>query len=174
MVHQPIGRTVRLVAALSGVIAAALPARAQPYTGPDGFGICPFANSALGVTHSTIGPCRPLTDQAMQSFGLAANQTGVVAILRSYAAKPAADLLQQLENTMSLAAPKQFAAAGRFSDYWFPDAADPSNVALGVHFRYVDEASKQQLFQMTYAVDGIDGHFTVIWNRVAAATPPQE
>jgi hypothetical protein len=28
--------------------------------------------------------------------------------------------------------------------------------------------------RLTYAVDGIDAHFTVIWNRVAAATPPQE
>ncbi len=65
---------MRLVAAVCvRLVIAAVPSRAQPYTGPDGFGIWPYVNS-------NIGKCRPLTDQSKQSFGLSAEETAIVAI----------------------------------------------------------------------------------------------
>jgi hypothetical protein len=45
-------------------------------------------------------------------------------------------------------------------------------VELGVHLRYASENAKPALYQMTYAVDGGAGHFTVLWNCVLA-TPPR-
>jgi hypothetical protein len=72
----------------------------------------------------------------------------------------------------SLAPLREFAAAGEFSDYWFPDATDPGSVELGVHFRYDKGPAKSDSYQMTFAIDGADGHFTVLWNRIAV-TPPQ-
>ena len=113
---------------------------------------------------SNIGPCQPLTEQAMRSFGLSASQNAIVATLQSFAKNPGFDLPPQVVNA-SLAAPRQFAAVGAFSDYWFSDVTDPGNVDLGIHLRYVTEDVKPRLFQMTYAVDGGEGHFSVLWNR---------
>jgi hypothetical protein len=45
-------------------------------------------------------------------------------------------------------------------------------VELGVHLRYASENAKPALYQITHAVDGGAGHFTVLWNRVLA-TPPR-
>jgi hypothetical protein len=87
------------------------------HAGPDGFSICPFAGSAFGPLHSTIGPCQPLTGQSMQSFGLSASQAAIVAILQSIAVKPAFNPLQPMANAKSLAVPKIFVAAGDYSDY---------------------------------------------------------
>ena len=61
----------------------------------------------------------------------------------------------------------------RLFDYWFPDTAHPSNVELGVHLRYMKENAKPELYQMTYTVDGSEGHFTVLWNRVLRTPPPR-
>lgn len=164
----------RFAAALClGLLTATMPSRAQQHVGFDGFSICPFANSALGIMHSTIGPCQPLTDRAMESFGLSASQIAIVTTLQSFAVKPNFDLLQQMAKAKSLSAPKQFAAAGEYSDYWFPDATDPSNVQLGIHLRYIRQNEKPDLYQMTYTVDGSEGHFTVLWNRIALTTPPR-
>jgi len=149
----------------------ASPSGSSPHVGPDGFSICPFASSPRGVLQSTIGPCQPLTDQTMQSLGLSSSQTAIVATLQSFAVKPSLDLLQQMAKAKSLAEPKQFAAAGDYSDYWFPDAANPGNVELGIHLRYIKKNGSEQLYQMTYTVDGSDGHFTVLWNRAALTTP---
>ena len=102
------------------------------HAGPDGFSICPFASSAAGSLDSTIGPCHPLTGQAMQSFGLSASQATIVATLRRLARLQS---VATMANAKSLAVPKKFVAAGDYSDYWFPDAANPSNVELGVHLR---------------------------------------
>ncbi len=150
-----------------------MPIRAQPHVGPDGFSICPFFSSPRGVTRSTIGPCQPLSDRTMQSFGLSASQTDIVATLQSFAVAPRSELPQQMANTKSFAAPRQFAAVGDYSDYWFPDATNPSNVELGIHLRYVSQNGKPDLYQMTCAVDSDEGHFTVLWNRVALTTPQQ-
>jgi hypothetical protein len=143
------------------------------HAGPDGFSICPFASSAPGSLDSTIGPCRPLTGRAMQSFGLSPSQTAIIATLQSFAVKPGFNPLQPMANAKSLAAPKKFVAAGDYSDYWFPDTAQPSNVELGVHLRYMKENAKPELYQMTYTVDGSEGHFTVLWNRVLRTPPPR-
>ena len=143
------------------------------HAGPDGFSICPFASSAAGSLDSTIGPCHPLTGQAMQSFGLSASQATIFATLQSFAVKPGFNPLQPMANAKSLAAPKKFVAAGDYSDYWFPDAANPSNVELGVHLRYMKQNAKPELYQMTYTVDGSEGHFTVLWNRVLRTPPPR-
>ena len=78
-----------------------------------------------------------------------------------------------MTNATSLAVPKKFVAAGDYSDYWFPDAAKPSNLEPGVHLRYVRRTRKPELHQMTYTVDGSEGHFTVLWNRVLWTTPPR-
>jgi hypothetical protein len=164
----------RFAAALcAGLFAATMPICAQPHAGPDGFSICPFFSSPRGVTHSTIGPCQPLSERTMQSLGLSAGQTAIVATLRSFAGTPSLDLLQQMANAKSLAPPQQFAAAGDYSDYWFPDATNPTNVELGIHLRYLSQNAKPELYQMTYAVDGDEGHFTVLWNRAALTTPAQ-
>ncbi len=114
----------------------------------------------------------------MQSFGLSASQATIVATLQSFAVKPGFNPLQPMTNATSLAVPKKFVAAGDYSDYWFPDAANPSNLELGVHLRYVKENAKPELYQMTYTVDGSEGHFTVLWNRVCGrrrrdSTPPR-
>ncbi len=168
----PTGSSWRFAAALcAGLLAAATPIRAQPHVGPDGFSICPFFSSPRGVTQSTIGPCQPLSDRAVQNLGLSAGQTAIVATLQSFAATPSLDLLQQMANAKSLAPPQQFAAAGDYSDYWFPDATNPSNVELGIHLRYLSQNAKPELYQMTYTVDGDEGHFTVLWNWVALTTP---
>jgi hypothetical protein len=109
----------------------------------------------------------------MQSFGLSASQATIVATLQSFAVKPGFNPLQPMANAQSLAVPKKFVAAGDYSDYWFPDAANPSNVELGVHLRYVKQNAKPELYQMTYTVDGSEGHFTVLWNRVLRTPPPR-
>jgi hypothetical protein len=35
------------------------------------------------------------------------------------------------------------------------------------------ENAKPELYQMTYTVDGSEGHFTVLWNRVLRTPPPR-
>jgi hypothetical protein len=72
---------MRLVAA---VCVCLVISRAQPYTGPDGFGIWPYVNS-------NIGKCRPLTDQSKQSFGLSAEETAIVTI---FAFEPVGEPMQ--------------------------------------------------------------------------------
>jgi hypothetical protein len=44
-------------------------------------------------------------------------------------------------------------------------------VELGVHLRYATGNAQPALYQITYAVDGGAGHFTVLWNRVLAVPP---
>ena len=109
----------------------------------------------------------------MQSFGLSASQATIVATLQSFALQPGFNPLQPMANAQSLAVPKKFVAAGDYSDYWFPDAANPSNVELGVHLRYMKQNAKPELYQMTYTVDGSEGHFTVLWNCVLRTPPPR-
>ena len=46
---------------------------------------------------------------------------------------------------------------------------DRSNSLL---LRYMKENAKPELYQMTYTVDGSEGHFTVLWNRVLRTPPP--
>jgi hypothetical protein len=152
---------------LLGALAATLPARAQ-HASPDGFSICSFANSGGKLMQSSLGACQTLTDQAMRSFGLSASQAAIVATLQSFTANPNFDLPPRVVNA-SLASPKQFAAVGAFTDYWYPDVTDPANVELGVHLIYVKEDAKPRLFAMTYAVDGVEGHFSVLWNRALAS-----
>jgi hypothetical protein len=110
---------------------------------------------------------------AFGRFGLSPSQTAIIATLQSFAVKPGFNPLQPMANAKSLAAPKKFVAAGDYSDYWFPDTAHPSNVELGVHLRYMKENAKPELYQMTYTVDGSEGHFTVLWNRVLRTPPPR-
>lgn len=117
---------------------------------------------------SNLGPCEPLTVQTIQSFGLSANQTAIVATLQSVAANPSVDLPPHVVNA-SLAEPRPFAAVGAFTDYWYPDVTAPGNVELGVHLLYVMEDAKPRLFQVRYAVDGGEGHFSALWNRVMVA-----
>jgi hypothetical protein len=109
----------------------------------------------------------------MQSFGLSASQATIVATLQSFAVQPGFNPLQPMANAQSLAVPKKFVAAGDYSDYWFAEAANPSNVELGVHLRYMKQNAKPELYQMTYTVDGSEGHFTVLWNRVLRTPPPR-
>jgi hypothetical protein len=148
---------------LLGVLADGTPARAQGY-GPDGLSICAFTNSGGKAVRAVIGPCRPLNDQTMRSFDLSASQTAIVATLPSLVANPVVELPPRAANT-SLAAARPFADVGALSDYWFPDPADPGNVAVGLHPLYMKEDESPRLTQMTYAVDGVEGHFTVLWNR---------
>jgi hypothetical protein len=101
------------------------------------------------------------------------SQATIVATLQSFAVQPGFNPLQPMANAQSLAVPKKFVAAGDYSDYWFPDAANPSNVELGVHLRYMKQNAKPELYQMTYTVDGSEGHFTVLWNRVLRTPPPR-
>ena len=155
-----------LAVALS-VLAVAPSARAQQAS-TDGFSICSFTNSGGKLPQSILSACEPLTDQAMRSFGLSANQATIVATLQGIAANPTVDRPPPIANA-SLAAPKPFAAAGAFSDYWFADVTAPANVELGVHLLHDTENAKPRLFQMTYAVDGSDGHFSVLWNRALAS-----
>lgn len=49
--------------------------------GADGFAICPYANGAIGLR-------APLTARALQHYGLATAQAGIIATLRSIAVKP--------------------------------------------------------------------------------------
>jgi hypothetical protein len=154
-----------------GLPAATAPGRAEP-AGRDGFSICAFAKSARGIMQSTIGPCQLLTAQALQSFSLSARETAIVAALQSFAPNPSFNLPQRLAKATALAAPRLFAAAGNFSDYWFPDVTHPDNAELGIHMRYLVEGAKPQLHQMTYAVDGGETRFTVLWNR-ALVVPPR-
>jgi hypothetical protein len=166
--HLTVIFTLVATGLLLGGLAAAPPVRAQR-VGPDGFSICSFSNSGGKLMQSVLGPCEALSDQAMRSFGLSANQAATVATLQSFAATPPVDVPPRLVNA-SLAAPRQFAAVGAFSDYWFPDVADPANVEVGAHLRYAtEEDGKPRLLQMTYAVDGGKGHFSVLWNRVLAS-----
>jgi hypothetical protein len=79
-------------------------------------------------------------------------------------ANPVVELPPRAANT-SLAAARPFADVGALSDYWFPDPADPGNVAVGLHQLYMKEDESPRLTQMSYAVDGAEGHFTVLWNR---------
>jgi hypothetical protein len=152
---------------LLGGLAGYPPARAQ-HVNPDGFSICAFTNSGGKLMQSALGPCQPLTAQAMQSFSLSAGQAEIVARLQGFAAAdPAFDRLPPAANA-SLAAPKPFSSVGAFSDYWYPDASAPANVELGIHLLYVMDDAKPRLSQMTYAVDGGAGHFSVLWNRVLA------
>ena len=135
---------------------AASPARAQQVD-RDGFSICRYVQSELG-------PCQPLTPATMQRFGLTSGQSALVTMLRNLAANPRRDLPPRLLSKL-LGTARPFAAVGAFSDVWFPDATNPTNAGLGVHVRYDMQNGKPQLFQMTYAVDGGDGHFSVLWNR---------
>jgi hypothetical protein len=130
--------------------------RAQPYTGPDGFAICPYAK---GV----IGKCAPLTDPAMRDYGLTAAQAGLVAMWRTIVMKPAPAPADTIVNSKPFAAPWLFSHLDEYSDYWFPD---PSSVSIecGIHFRY----AKEDLMQMNYAVDG---RFIVLWTRNAVVPP---
>ena len=161
------GRLLACVVVTIGIVASMATGHAQ-YVDVDGFSICPSANSARGIRQSNIGPCQPLTDAAMQAFGLSSGQKAIVAALQNFAANPGPGLLQRIASAKSLAEPTQFVATPNFSDHWLPDAADPDNVELGVHLRYAGENAKQELIQLTYTVDGSDGHFTVLWNRVLA------
>ncbi|MBR1090701.1 hypothetical protein JQ621_24810 [Bradyrhizobium manausense] len=140
---------------LLGLLATAAAGRAQNVD-PDGFSICALTRAGV------LGPCQPLTEQAMRGFGLSTNQIAIIARLRDFAANPGLDPRPHLVNE-SLLEPKAFAAVGAFSDTWFADAANPGKVDLGVHLRYVTEDAGPQLFQMTYAADA--GHFSVLWNR---------
>ena len=150
--------------------AAVPPAHAQQIN-PDGFSICTFSNPGGNILQLNIGPCQPLSDRAMQGFGLSAKQTEVVAMLKALAAKPVVDLPPPFAHA-SLGEPKQFSSVGAFTDYWSADVTNAKNANLGVHLRYVLEDEKPHLFQMTYAVDSSEGHFTVLWNR-AVVKPRQ-
>jgi len=144
------------------------PARAQRVN-PDGFSICAFSNSGSKLPQSEFGRCQALSDQAMQSFGLSATQVAIVATLQRFAADPSLDRPPS-QAIASLAAPKQFSAVAAFSDYWLADPADAANVEVGVHLLYTTEDDgKPRLSQLTYAVDGGAGHFSVLWNRVLAS-----
>ena len=157
---------MRLAGLLVLVFLVTTPARAQ-HVDADGFSICSIANSGGKLMQADIGPCQPLSEPAMQSFGLSAGQTAIVAALRGLAAGPGVDRSRVV--FASLAPAQPFAAVGAFADDWFPDGTQPGNIDLGVHLRYKTEDAKPQLFQMTYAVDGDEGHFTVLWNRALAS-----
>jgi len=139
------------------LIAGGGTSRAQPYTGPDGFAICPYAKGIIGT-------CAPLTDAAIRGYRLDTAQAGNVATLRRIAAKPAPELVNAIVDSKLFAAPRQFSSAGDYADYWFPDSANPGRIECGIHLRY----TKDDLQQMTYAVDG---RFIVLWTRTAAAKP---
>jgi hypothetical protein len=155
---------MRLVVSLCAVllfVGSAAAVRAQPHAGPDGFSICPFVNA-------DTGSCAPLTNQAVQSFGLSEPQAGVVAILKQFAVKPDAGLLEQLAKTF--AQPQSAASAGTYSDIWLADRG-PGNAAsdcfiCGIHLRY----RNKELYQMTYTVED---KFTVLWNKPQASSPAQ-
>ena len=146
------------------------------HAGPDGFSMSPRPERRKlgcrlpGFNYRRLPPAdRP----GHESFGLSASQATIVATLQSFAVQPGFNPLQPMANAKSLAVPKKFVAAGDYSDYWFPDAANPSNVELGVHLRYMKQNAKPELYQMTYTVDGSEGHFTVLWNRVLRTPPPR-
>jgi hypothetical protein len=149
--------SLRLAALLLAVPFANSPARAQQVD-PEGFSICKYEQAALGS-------CQPLTPATMQSFGLTSNQSALVTMLRHVAANPRRGLPPRLLSKL-LATARPFAAVGAFSDCWFPDVTNPTNVGLGVHVLHDRQDGKPQLFQMTYAADGANGHFSVLWNRV--------
>ncbi|HLG82991.1 MAG TPA: hypothetical protein VKY22_18410 [Bradyrhizobium sp.] len=96
-------------------------------------------------------------------------QIGIVAELQNLAASAGFDPPPRLIDS-SLGQVREFAAVGAFSDYWLPDVTDQADVSLGVHLRYRVDDTRPRLFQMTYGVDGNDGHFTVIWNRAMVAS----
>jgi hypothetical protein len=158
---------MRFIVVCLALLAATVTSRAEG-SGPDGFSICAFGGSAAGPLKATIGPCQALTGEAMERFGLSASQLAIVASLQRFAIS-GFDPPQGATIAKSLAASMPFAAVGPYSDYWFPDVADPRNAELGVHMRYRVEDARPQLSQMTYAVDGRDGHFTVLWNRILMA-----
>jgi len=110
-----------------------------------------------------LGPCQPLTPATMQNFGLTSSQSALVTMLRNLAANPRRDLPPRLLSKLLMTA-KPFAAAGAFSDVRFP--TNPTNVGLGVHVRYDMQDGRPQLFQVTCAVDGGNGHVSVLWNRM--------
>lgn len=152
---------------LLGTLAAGPPASAQRVNS-DGFSICAFSKSGGKLLQSEFGPCQALTDMAMRSFGLSASQAAIVATLQRFAADLSLDRPPS-QAIASLAAPKQFAAVAAFSDYWLADPADAANVEVGVHLLYATEQDGMpRLSQMSYAVDGSAGHFSVLWNRVLA------
>jgi hypothetical protein len=143
------------------LLGAVVAVRAQSHASPDGFSICPFVNA-------DSGSCAPLTDQAPQSYGLSESQAAVVAMLKQFAVKPDAAILEQL--TKTFAQPQSAASAGAYSDIWLAERrADnsPSDCFVcGIHLRY----RNRDLYQMTYAVEG---KFTVLWNKPQASPPAQ-
>ena len=143
--------------------AAALPGRTAERYGADGFSICAL------TADNPLGDCEPLSDQAMQRFGLSAEEMSVVARLRRFAVKPESDLLRELAKSF---APPQPLDTPNFSDHWLPERPDQDGslsdcFVCGVHFRYL----KSELYQMSYAVRG--GGFIVTWNRVFVQIKPQ-
>jgi hypothetical protein len=141
------------------LLAAATPSRAQEFSGPDGFAICPF-------TATQFGPCEPLTVSAQQSYRLSAEEVRIVDILKRYAATSDHSLVKELAK--SFAAPQLPLATAKIADFWLPDRQhdkSPSNCfACGIHLRYTND----DLMQMTYTVAS---RFSVIWNRVMVSAP---
>jgi hypothetical protein len=129
---------LRLLFAPFCAVIAIWPRSATAEASRDGFAICEYADSA-------IGKCEPLTDWALSTFGLTSQQVHVVEVLRTFAVKPDQTLGEELAQSKLLAAPKQFVASDRFSDYWFPDGADATQqcIECGVH-QYRDSSAVER------------------------------
>src|SRR5262249_8844539 len=112
--------------------------------------LCPFLDFTT---------CTPLTDAAVEKYGLSAEEKDLLAKLRRITEAPDQALLDEI--TASFAPPRTMFASGEMLKLWFPDQRDdstaPKCIACGLNLLLLND----DLIQLTW---GMQGRFMLVFN----------
>ena len=119
--------------------------------------LCPFLDFTT---------CTPLSDAAVEKYGLSADEKELLAKMRRLTETPDQALLDEI--AASFAPPRTMFASSNMLKLWFPDrrddSAEPKCLACGLNFFVLDD----NLVQLTW---GMQGRFMLIYNNPPAASP---
>ena len=119
--------------------------------------LCPFLDFTT---------CTPLSDAAVEKYGLSADEKELLAKMRRLTETPDQALLDEI--TASFAPPRTMFANSNMLKLWFPDRRDdsvaPTCIACGLSLFLVDD----NLAQLTW---GMHGRFMLLFNDPPAPKP---
>jgi len=119
--------------------------------------LCPFLDFTT---------CTPLTDAAVEKYGLSADEKELLAKLRKLTEAPDQSLLEDI--AASFAPPRTMFASSDKLKLWFPDRRDdsmaPKCIACGLDLFLVDD----NLVQLTW---GMQGRFMLLFSDPLAPKP---